>query len=93
MGVLAAPWVPWHQPVPTLPPASTWLEQPRGLHRSHQWLAGSPGNAIIMVTLGMLTALRGVTEVIEGQWITDLPPNYARGAALAGIPIACGDCC
>ena len=29
-----------------------------------------------MVTLGMLTALRGVTEVIMGgQWITDLPPE------------------
>ena len=43
-----------------------------------------------MVTLGMLTALRGVTEVIMGgQWITDLPPelrSLGTGTWL-GIPI------
>ncbi len=44
----------------------------------------------IIVTLGMLTALRGVTElVMGGEWITDLPPNLrllGTGQWL-GVPI------
>jgi ribose/xylose/arabinose/galactoside ABC-type transport system permease subunit len=45
----------------------------------------------IVVTLGMLTALRGVTElVMAGQWITDLPPGLrmlGTGAWL-GAPLS-----
>lgn len=44
----------------------------------------------IIVTLGMLTALRGVTEVVMGgEWITHLPPalRYLGTGAWWGIPI------
>ena len=54
------------------------------------WLVAYLKVPSIMVTLGMLTALRGVTEVIMGgQWITDLPPelrSLGTGTWL-GIPI------
>ena len=54
------------------------------------WLVAYLKVPSIMVTLGMLTALRGVTEVIMGgQWITDLPPelrSLGTGSWL-GIPI------
>ena len=45
----------------------------------------------IIVTLGMLTILRGITELLMGgQWITDLPPGLRRLGigTLAGIPIS-----
>lgn len=45
----------------------------------------------IIVTLGMLTALRGLTEVLMGgEWITDLPPAlrfFGTGAVLE-IPVS-----
>jgi len=45
----------------------------------------------IIVTLGMLTALRGLTEVLMGgEWITDLPPAlrfFGTGSLLA-IPVS-----
>jgi ribose/xylose/arabinose/galactoside ABC-type transport system permease subunit len=44
----------------------------------------------IIVTLGMLTALRGVTEVMmSGEWITDLPSGlrYLGTGAWLGVPI------
>lgn len=44
----------------------------------------------IIVTLGMLTGLRGVTElVLGGEWITDLPPGL-RAVSIGewgGVPI------
>ncbi|MEW6253547.1 MAG: ABC transporter permease, partial [Planctomycetota bacterium] len=45
----------------------------------------------IIVTLGMLTALRGVTELLMGgEWITDLPAGLRMlgTGALLGVPIA-----
>lgn len=33
----------------------------------------------IVATLGMLTVLRGVTEIVlHGEWVTDLPPNVRQ---------------
>ena len=45
----------------------------------------------IIVTLGMLTALRGVTELLMGgEWITGLPPTlkYIGAGDLFGIPVS-----
>lgn len=45
----------------------------------------------IIVTLGMLTALRGLTELIMGgKWISGLPPGlrYLGTGAVLGIPIS-----
>lgn len=48
----------------------------------------------IIVTLGMLTALKGVTElVLGGEWVTDLPPGlrFLGTGDWLGIPISvCG---
>ncbi len=44
----------------------------------------------IVATLGMLTILRGITElVLGGNWITDLPPSirYLGTGSVAGIPL------
>ncbi len=44
----------------------------------------------IVATLGMLTILRGITElVLGGVWITDLPPSIRilGTGAIAGIPV------
>jgi ribose/xylose/arabinose/galactoside ABC-type transport system permease subunit len=44
----------------------------------------------IIVTLGMLTVLRGVTEmVLGGEWVTDLPHGlrFLGTGSLAGVPI------
>jgi ribose/xylose/arabinose/galactoside ABC-type transport system permease subunit len=44
----------------------------------------------IIVTLGMLTLLKGITEVVmHGEWIKDLPPDlrwFGTGAVL-GVPV------
>ena len=45
----------------------------------------------IIVTLGLLTAWRGLTELLMGgEWITDLPPGLRMlgTGALAGVPIS-----
>lgn len=45
----------------------------------------------IIVTLGMLTILRGVTELLMGgEWITNLPPGLRRlgTEAVLGVPIS-----
>ncbi|HTL29941.1 MAG TPA: ABC transporter permease, partial [Tepidisphaeraceae bacterium] len=45
----------------------------------------------IIVTLGMLTALRGATQMIMGgKWIVDLPPSLAfiGKGAIIGIPVS-----
>lgn len=45
----------------------------------------------IIVTLGMLTALRGINELLmAGKWITDLPPGlrYWGTGYFAGIPVS-----
>ena len=45
----------------------------------------------IIVTLGMLTALKGVTElVLGGEWVTDLPESlrYLGVGTVAGVPIS-----
>jgi len=50
--------------------------------------AGIPS---IIVTLGMLTVLRGFTELaMAGEWITDLPPGlrYLGTGAWAGMPLS-----
>jgi|LSQX01.1.fsa_nt_gb rhamnose transport system permease protein len=44
----------------------------------------------IIVTLGMLTALRGVTELLmAGEWIRDLPPGirFLGTGAILGVPV------
>lgn len=44
----------------------------------------------IVATLGMLTILRGITElVLGGVWITDLPPSirFLGTGAIAGVPM------
>ena len=45
----------------------------------------------IIVTLGMLTALRGVTEILmEGKWIQNLPQDlrYLGTGAILGVPVS-----
>ena len=45
----------------------------------------------IIVTLGMLTALQGVTEIVMGgEWIKDLPPGlrYLGTGAPLGVPVS-----
>lgn len=45
----------------------------------------------IIVTLGMLTALRGVTEILmAGKWIQNLPPDlrYLGTGAILGVPVS-----
>jgi len=45
----------------------------------------------IIVTLGMLTALRGITEILMGgEWIKQLPPGlrYFGTGAVAGVPVS-----
>ena len=59
------------------------------------WLIAYLRVPSIMVTLGMLTALRGVTEVIMGgTWITDLPPGirYLGTGSWMGLPICLWVC-
>jgi rhamnose transport system permease protein len=44
----------------------------------------------IVATLGMLTILRGITElVLGGNWITDLPPSirFLGTGSVAGVPL------
>ena len=44
----------------------------------------------IIVTLGMLTVLRGISEIIlGGEWILDIPPmlRFLGKGSLAGIPV------
>lgn len=44
----------------------------------------------IIVTLGMLTALRGITELLMGgEWIRDLPPGirFLGTGAVLGVPV------
>lgn len=55
------------------------------------WLVAYVGVPSIIVTLGMLTALRGSTEIImDGAWITDLPEGirYLGTGIFSGIPIS-----
>ncbi len=55
------------------------------------WLVAYVGVPSIIVTLGMLTALRGITELIMGgSWITDLPDSirFLGTGNFAGIPIS-----
>lgn len=45
----------------------------------------------IIVTLGMLTALKGGTEIVlGGEWVTDLPPGlrFLGTGSLAGVPVS-----
>ncbi len=47
----------------------------------------------IIVTLGMLTALKGVTELtLGGEWVTDLPEGlrFLGTGQIGGVPIAVG---
>lgn len=55
------------------------------------WLVAYAGVPSIIVTLGMLTALRGVTEIVMGgTWITDLPDGirFLGTGNIIGIPIS-----
>ena len=55
------------------------------------WLVAYVGVPSIIVTLGMLTALRGSTEIImDGSWITDLPEGirFLGTGTISGIPIS-----
>jgi len=55
------------------------------------WLVAYAGVPSIIVTLGMLTALRGVTEIVMGgSWITDLPDGirFLGTGAFMGVPIS-----
>jgi len=52
-------------------------------------LVAAAGVPSIIVTLGMLTVLRGLTEVVmHGEWITDLPPalRLLGSGTLLGAP-------
>jgi len=45
----------------------------------------------IIVTLGMLTALKGGTEIVlGGEWVTDLPPElrFLGTGSLLGVPVS-----
>lgn len=55
------------------------------------WLVAYAGVPSIIVTLGMLTALRGVTEIVMGgSWITDLPDGirFLGTGSFMGVPIS-----
>ncbi|MBT5926019.1 MAG: ABC transporter permease, partial [Verrucomicrobia bacterium] len=62
-----------------------------GIGLINGWLVAYAGVPSIIVTLGMLTALRGFTEIIMGgTWITDLPDGirYLGTGTLLGFPIS-----
>lgn len=87
MGILASPQ---HLGLPAPVAAGAVLLAGAGIGLINGWLVAIWRIPSIIATLGMLTILRGVTELLlGGVWITDLPPAIrAIGTGtVAGAPM------
>ena len=87
MGVLASPQ---HLGLSTTVVIAVTLLAGLGAGLLNGWLVAFGRVPSIVATLGMLTVLRGTTDLLlAGNWITDLPPSvrWLGTAAPVGIPV------